>query len=166
MPATLTLDTARAILAANPDLGTIDDASDIDDADLANLKAAIRTHSDVKRVSADHVEQVVGFFAELAEADDDEGESEGRSVVKRTYKQRYRPFKSTCGDELAQLVAGHLKVKTEDGVRIDTDRLRKFATANDCWQPGYSNLNVGMQRMNVVNRLRAKVKKGHDIVWA
>lgn len=107
-----------------------------------------------------------------AEDSDDEFEQEegdeGRSVVKGKYKTRYRPFKQTCGDDLAQQVAKHVKVKDEDGkLRVDQDKLIRFAKANDVWDPAYRKLNVGMQRMNCVNRLRAKVRRdGHDVRWA
>jgi hypothetical protein len=36
--------------------------------------------------------------------------------------------------------------------------------ANGVWRASYAGLNPGMQRMNVGNRLRAAVKKGHGIV--
>ena len=147
--------------------------ANVDLDDDAAVKAAIRALTGLKRVPAEMVDE----FREAAEALDDETDealddetdeepSEGRSVVKRAYKTRYKPFKSTCGDELAALVRRHLEVKTEEGLRIDPVKLRTFAVANDCWQDRYNQLNVGMRRMNVVNRLRAKVKKGHDIVWA
>lgn len=159
MPATLTIDAVRAFLASN---------DEFDPNDEDGVKEAIRELTGLRRVSTDLVAQSDRLIAEVGdepEAEEEE-ESEGRSVVKKSYKRRYRPFKSTCGDELAQLVRAHLEVKTEDGKRIDPDKLRTFAVANDCWRSEYLNLNVGMRRMNVVNRLRAKVAKGHDIVWA
>lgn len=104
---------------------------------------------------------------EAEEVDEDEPESdEGASVVKRKYKTRYRPFKMTCGDELAKLISDHVSSEGDDGeVRIDRVKLRRFALANGVWDPKYAHLNIGMQRMNVANRLRAKVRKGHEIVW-
>lgn len=105
------------------------------------------------------------------EADEDGGEGDedaGKSIVKRKYKQAYRPFKHTCGDDLSQLITKHLKVVDDETgeERIDEDRLARFAKANDVWVSDYRNLNVGMRRMNIANRLRAKVRKGHKIVWA
>ncbi len=101
------------------------------------------------------------------EAEDDEDAEEGASVVKRKYKTKYRPFKMTCGDDLAQLVAKHLKVEGDDGKpRIDERKLYAFAVANNCWVSTYKQLNIGMRRMNVVNRLRARVRKGIEIKWA
>ena len=49
--------------------------------------------------------------------------------------------------------------------RIDTGKLRALAEANEVWDDKYARLNPGQQRMNVGNRLRAKIKKGEDIVW-
>lgn len=103
---------------------------------------------------------------EDGEPDPAEDDNEGASVVKRVYKTRYRPFKMTCGDDLAQLVAKHLKVEGDDGKpRIDPTKLKAFAVANTCWVADYKNLNIGMQRMNVVNRLRARVRKGIEVKW-
>lgn len=101
------------------------------------------------------------------ENEDEDEESEGKSVVKRVYKQRYRPFKQRCGDELAVLITNHVSTEGEDGeMRIDPVKLKRFAKHNDCWVDSYAFLNVGMQRMNVRNRLAAKVRRdGHEIVW-
>jgi hypothetical protein len=48
----------------------------------------------------------------------------------------------------------------------DLKALTKFAKANACWDAKYAALpNVGLVRMNVVNRLRGAVRKGHEIKW-
>lgn len=99
----------------------------------------------------------------------EEGDGEGKSIIKRKYKTAYKPFKMTCGDELSQLVSDHVKVSIKlDGKsvkRIDAVKLRKFAKANGVWVAGYENLNVGMQRMNVANRLRKLVAGGYEVQW-
>lgn len=101
-----------------------------------------------------------------AEGDDEEEADEGKSVVKKRYKSAYRPFRSTCGDELAQLVTKHLQVKTEDGVRMDRAKLVRFAKANGVWEDGYKHLNNGLARMAVLNRIRAKVRReSYEIAW-
>ena len=41
----------------------------------------------------------------------------------------------------------------------DAAKLKAFARANGVWDDKYASLNPGLQRMNVVNRLRGKVKK-------
>jgi hypothetical protein len=104
---------------------------------------------------------------ESDEAGDDEPKGEGKSIVKRKYKKAYRPFHNTCGDELTHLIRQHVCHTDDDGEeRIDPAKLRAFAIANGCWVDSYSGLNIGQQRMNVGNRLRHKVKNGHEIVWA
>lgn len=45
------------------------------------------------------------------------------------------------------------------------DAVRKFAEANGVWDDKYAQLNNGLQRMNVVNRLRGRIKAGHEVVW-
>lgn len=96
----------------------------------------------------------------------DEDGDEGKSVIKRKYKTRYRPHKMTNGDDIARLVSDHVKVKGEDGkMHVDTEKLEEFARANGCWEDKYRFLNPGMQRMNICNRLRAKVRKDHTVIW-
>jgi hypothetical protein len=99
------------------------------------------------------------------EGEIDQEEDLPSSVVKAVYKARYRPFQQTCGDDLAMQLIDYLAPTDGSGERIDLNKLREFAEANGCWVGGYAHLNPGMQRMNVVNRLRAKVRKGHEIVW-
>lgn len=103
------------------------------------------------------------YDAELAEE-----EGEGHSVVKSKYKKKYRPFKMTNGDDIAQQVREHVMVKDEETnrLRLDHPKFLRFAKANGCWDPAYATLNHGMQRMNVVNRLRGKVRRDkHEIKW-
>ena len=99
--------------------------------------------------------------------DDEEGEEGGKSIVKRVYKTKYRPHHMTCGDELSGLISAHVIDKdNEDGEpRVNRERLVRFAKLNGCWDERYVRLNVGQVRMNVGNRLRAKVRKGHEIIW-
>ena|SRR5262245_65244078 len=102
---------------------------------------------------------------EEVESDDNEEDEPKveRSIVKRKYRQLYAPKNRSCGDELAQLVTAH--VKDEENEIVDLDKLRRFAQLNGCWVDDYKNLNPGQQRMNVGNRLRAKVRKGHEVIW-
>lgn len=106
-------------------------------------------------------------FNEDGEPDPEDDAPEGRSMIKAKYKKVYKPFKMTNGDDLNLLLAEHLKYKDEDGkLRVNQAKLVKFAKANDCWVDGYKHLNVGQQRLNVGNRLRARIKKGHVVSWA
>lgn len=104
---------------------------------------------------------------ELLEGDD-EDEPQGNSIIKPKYKTRYKPFKMTNGDDLNKLLAEHLKVKDELGKpRVDAARLKRFAQANGVWAPEYVKLNLGMQRLNIGNRLRGKIRRDkHEVVWA
>lgn len=128
-------------------------------------RASKATRKEVARINEMAAEDdEEGDEADLEEGEDDE--EEGKEIVKKKYKERYRPHHMTCGDELARLITEHVSKANEDGdVRIDKAKLRSFAKANDCWVPTYAHLNVGMQRMNIANRLRAKIKKGHEVVW-
>lgn len=48
----------------------------------------------------------------------------------------------------------------------DDASLKAFAVANGVWDDKYDALpNPGLRRMNIVNRLRAKIKKQHVVVW-
>lgn len=100
------------------------------------------------------------------EEEGDEDAPEGRSIIKSKYKKVYKPFKMTNGDDLNLLLAKHLKQEDESGqLRINVRKLVQFAKANDCWVDGYKDLNVGQQRLNVGNRLRAKIKRGWEVKW-
>jgi len=63
-----------------------------------------------------------------------------------------------------------VKAPVDDfGARVATIPLgaefKKFAQANHVWNDKYDSLNPGLQRMNVVNRLRAAIKKGQQVKW-
>lgn len=97
---------------------------------------------------------------------DEETESEGKSVVKKKYKTIYRPHHATNGDDLVALIAEHVKEPGDDGRSVvSRKKLQSFAIANGCWDDRYAKLNTGLARMSVGNKLRAKVRKGHVIVW-
>lgn len=105
------------------------------------------------------------------QADDEDSDADqGKSIVKRKYKTLYQPTKMTCGDDLAYQISDHVSETVEvDGkeiTRLSMKLLKRFAKANDCWVESYASLNIGQARMNVGNRLRAKVKKGHVVDWA
>lgn len=107
---------------------------------------------------------------EDGDEDEEEGdEDEGKSVIKQKYKNKYKPHKMTCGDALArQIRAEFMTVKDPDTkkLKIDWKRFTEFAKRNACWSEEYKKVNKGMRRMNIVNRLRAKVQAGHEVVWS
>ncbi len=114
------------------------------------------------------------LFHELVEAGELDA-ADVRSGVKEKYKERYKPFKGRCGDDLADRISEH--VSDGDG-KTDKAALERFAKANDAWRPVYGTMmtnrgvwNAGMARMNVANILRGKVRRAQkdgetfDIKW-
>lgn len=153
----LELSLVAAILEANPEL-------DLDDADA--VKRVIRAETGARRVEA----ATVAEFRELAEQaqaeiEQDDDAPASRSIVPMTYKSRYKAFGGNCGDRIAAELKAYLVDPDSDGINIV--KLRRFADANGLWNPRYEDLNVGQQRMNVGNRLRAAVKRDPDleVVW-
>jgi hypothetical protein len=177
--------TTKPALTAAAIRAFLDDAEEFDSDDDAAVKAAIREITGLARVSQALVDEFRDLLDEVeadegeqdeydAEADEgdasaaedgeeDEDSGEGRSVVKKLYKTRYRPHHHKNGDELgARLTKA---VADETGKKTDPDKLFAFAEANGLWNDRYAALNVGMRRMNIANRARAKVKKGGKLVW-
>lgn len=64
-------------------------------------------------------------------------------------------------DDLTVQVKAHVHV---DGAP-DVKKLKVFAQLNDVWDDKYGKLNNGLQCMNVINRLRNAVRKGHAVKW-
>lgn len=104
-----------------------------------------------------------------AEDEADEDADEGKSVIKSKYKGRYKPFKMKCGDDMSQLVSAHVQVKKKlDGktvMRIDQGKLKRLAQANGAWVPSYQDINVGLRRMSISNRLRKLARDKVEIKW-
>lgn len=99
------------------------------------------------------------------EEDSDEDDDSGKSIIKRRYKTLYRPHHMTNGDEIAEQLSKVLKVKGDDGrMRIDPDKLETFARNNGLWDERYAMLNMGQRRMDVGNKLRAKLRKNPEFV--
>lgn len=100
------------------------------------------------------------------EDEDEDAAEEGRSIVKRKYREAYKPHHMTCGDDFAAQLSEHIQEIDEAGeTRTSPALLRKVAQLNNVWNPAYASKNVGMQRMNVGNRLRAIIRKGGEVVW-
>jgi len=50
--------------------------------------------------------------------------------------------------------------------KYDAAELKNFAVVNGVWDDKYTSLpNPGLVRMNIINRTRAKVKKGYKVKW-
>lgn len=59
-----------------------------------------------------------------------------------------------------------LSVRVSEHCGTDAAVLERFARANGCWDDSYAALpNFGLRRMSVVNRLRAMVRRGHEVKW-
>lgn len=113
-------------------------------------------------------EDAEGLSDEELGLDDEDAEDDSHSVVKPKYRTKYRPHKMTNGDDLAQLIRKQFMTRKDPDTNkllLDWPKFRAFAAANGCWQANYGRVNHGLARMSVVNRLRAKVRKGHKIVW-
>ena len=126
-----------------------------------------------KSVDADEGDEDGEFDGE--EAGDEEGEEgdesdadQGKSIVKQKYRKKYQPHKHTCGDSLTQQIRKEFMTKIDPDTKkakFDFARFVRFAKANGVWVPAYGSLNHGMARMNVANRLRAKIRKKAEIDW-
>lgn len=120
--------------------------------------------------------------AELdAEDGDDSDADQSKSIVKAKYKARYKPTKDKCGDTLSFEINEHVTVEDDETgeKKVSKKLLRAFAEANGCWVPAYGSLvsrtggwNAGMARMNVANRLRAKIRhykkemeEEYQVIW-
>lgn len=71
--------------------------------------------------------------------------------------------KKAAVDDLGASVIAH----TTDGGVFNAVKLKRFAVANGVWNDKYATLNNGLQRMNIVNRLRGRIKKDgkFKVVW-
>lgn len=102
--------------------------------------------------------------AEKAIASKEADDGTTKSVVGADYKERYKAFGGSCGDDLSEL----LKAATVGaGGKCDPAELRLVAEVNGICDrlDGYEakELNVGMCRMNIGNVLRGMLKKGVDV---
>lgn len=120
---------------------------------------------------------------ELVDPEDDEDDSDaeqGKSIVKSKYKERYKPTKDKCGDDLSFKINEFVTVEDEETgeKKVSKKLLRAFAEANEAWTSRYGNFinrvgtwNSGMALMCVNNRIRAKVRQAkkadgeYKIVW-
>ena len=76
------------------------------------------------------------------------------------YRQTYRANNDSCGDDIASTLT-EATVNGEGKVSIPN--LYAIAADNDIDPAKYEHLNNGMQRMNIGNRLRGRLRKGLDV---
>lgn len=76
-------------------------------------------------------------------------------VMVKGYHDAYTANGGGCGDGLDRALRDALGSLAGD---IDVTRLREIGEAHDVWNEAWENLNPGMQRMNLTNRLRARLR--------
>lgn len=131
-----------------------------------NTKPTTRKASRKAVARAPQTKRSVRKQAALVEQIEDEEEKVSRSIVPAKYRQRYRPHDDRCGDELAERISDAICSPDEKGrMRVDEAKLAKLAEANGLDASKWAHLNPGHQRMCLGNRLRAKARKGVEIVW-
>ena len=81
------------------------------------------------------------------------------SETLKKYQERYGKV-GHCGDEIAEVFAE--VIKGDDG-KVDAEKLAKVAGQNKIDMAGWAHLNIGMQRMNLGNKLRGMHKKGQTV---
>ena len=132
---------------------------------------ALRKQTEAAESDEDHALADIGDEAAAEDAEEEE-EKESHSIVPPKYRARYKPFKDTNSDGLSEQIKAHVSAPNDAGeLRISFSKLRRFAEANGCWSNDYSHLNHGQMKMNVTNRLRAKIRKAkadgkeYDVQW-
>jgi hypothetical protein len=75
-------------------------------------------------------------------------------VMVMSYHIRYTANGGGCGDDLDQALRDLLV--NEEGTNLEL--LRAVADNHDVWVAKWNGLNPGMQRMNLANRLRARLR--------
>ena len=89
------------------------------------------------------------------------------SKVPPAYKARYklRGDPDSCGDDFAKEFAS--TVTTMNGTKpiCNVALLEEIAERNEIDFQRYEQLNPGMKRMNVGNKLRARIKRGEKLNW-
>lgn len=89
--------------------------------------------------------------------------SEGGSIVKDPFKERYKALSSdkvSNGDTLCGLMSKFLH--DEKGA-VNVTALASLAKENGIDLSRWSHLNVGQQRMNLGNVLRARIRNGEKV---
>lgn len=82
------------------------------------------------------------------------GKRNRSGVMVITYHKLYTLNGGGNGDQMDQTLRATLV--SESGT--DLELLQATAEANGVWNPDWASLNPGMQRMNLANRLRAKLR--------
>lgn len=104
------------------------------------------------------------------ETDEDEEESSGSSkcgVMAKNYHDEYssNPHGPGCGDSVDIEMRNAIMVLFEGDKtpRVDRAELRKIGEDCGLWKPSWEGLNVGMQRMNLANRIRGLLRNNPEV---
>lgn len=93
-------------------------------------------------------------------------------VMVKSYHDQYMAQGGGCADNVdvtmrEVFMTKSREVQTKKGVRaepaLDVEALRSWGVKIGLWNDRWDALNPGMQRMNLANRVRAKVRKGETI---
>jgi hypothetical protein len=87
------------------------------------------------------------------------------SIVPKRYKDQYAAHDGLCGDELSFRLTEAVSAQDKEGRRIvDPAKLRAVAARNGIdIDARWGSRNVGQQRMNLGNVLRARQKRGEAV---
>lgn len=83
------------------------------------------------------------------------------NVIEPQYRPAYK-VSNGCGDNIQKELAAEFLVDDPEtgNPSLDLKRFKAWAKGYDVWQLKYDNLNPGMQRMNVGNRVRGLIRNG------
>lgn len=80
------------------------------------------------------------------------------------YREKYRQFDDSCGDEVAELLRAHTGKTNKDGKSVlDVKALQTVAKTNGIDLKKYAHLNPGHQRMCIGNVLRGMITRGETV---
>ena len=85
------------------------------------------------------------------------------SVVKSKYRERYKATGYNCGDLIAGELQAYVCKLVGNRMQVDPAKLKEVAVANEVWNDRYTNLNMGLQRMTIGNRLRHRYDEGIEL---
>lgn len=147
------------------DAGAAFEASDGDDAEPAPKEAKPRRKGAVKGASGGRKKKEPKIDPETGEPI----EVEKRGVMVRSYHDEYMANGGGCGDNVDETMRDEFttvttektpKGKKEREVRtLDVAALKKWGKQVGLWNDGWADLNPGMMRMNLANRVRAAIRK-------
>lgn len=88
-------------------------------------------------------------------------------VMVKSYHDLYskNPHGPGCGDTVDIAMRDAIMRPVTEGSKdmaVDLALLREIGEANGCWVQSYATLNPGMQRMNITNRLRGRLRNNPD----